>query len=110
MPLGGLALANSLATILETATLSVLLYQRLADRGSSRDPRFGSGWRTALGSAAMAVVLWAFLRLAPTENIWLLGGGGALVGLGSYLGVTLLLRSPEPQLAWAAVRRRLGRS
>jgi putative peptidoglycan lipid II flippase len=114
MPLGGLALANSLATILETATLSLLLRGRLlasrmADADARRTPS-GSVWRTAAGSAVMAAVLWAFLRLAPTTNAWLLGGGGLIVGLGSYLGVTLLLRSPEPRFALAAVRRRLGRS
>ena len=57
----------------------------------------------------MAAVLWAFLRVIPTHSAWLLGGGGALIGLGSYLGVTLLLRSPEPRLALAAVRKRLRR-
>ena len=56
----------------------------------------------------MAAVLWAFLRFAPTTNPWLLGGGGALAGLSSYLVATLLLRSPEPRFAWAAVRQRLG--
>jgi len=108
MPLGGLALANSVATILETATLSLLLRRRLAAEGAP-SVRRGSAWRTALGSAAMAAVVWAFLRLAPTGNAWLLGGGGALAGLGSYVGVTLLLRSPEPRFAWEAVRRRLRR-
>jgi hypothetical protein len=62
----------------------------------------------------MALVLSAFLQLAArtgaSENAWLLGGGGALLGLGSYLVTTLLLRSPEPRLALAAVKRRLGRS
>jgi putative peptidoglycan lipid II flippase len=108
MPLGGLALANSLATILETATLSLLLRRRLAAEGVP-DAGRGSVWRTVSGSAAMAALVWAFLRLSPTGNAWLLGGGGALVGLGSYVGVTLLLRSPEPRFAWEAVRRRLAR-
>jgi putative peptidoglycan lipid II flippase len=119
MPLGGLALANSLATILETATLSLLLRGRLrptgglsaaggqgAQRGAAAA---GSVWRTVLGSAAMAAVLGAFLRFAPTDNPWLLGGGGALLGLGSYGAATLLLRSPEPRLVLAVVRRRLGK-
>jgi hypothetical protein len=114
MPLGGLALANSLATILETATLSLLLRVRLAARQpadvDARHAPSGSAWRTAAGSAVMAAALWVFLRLAPTTNPWLLGGGGLIVGLGSYLGATLLLRSPEPQLALAAIRRRLDRS
>jgi putative peptidoglycan lipid II flippase len=109
MPLGGLALANSLATILETATLSLLLHGRLTKAGAQAT-RTGSIRRTGLGSALMAAVLWAFMRLAPTQNPWLLGGGGALVGLGSYLIATLLLRSPEPRLALAAVRKRFGRS
>jgi len=113
MPLGGLALANSLATILETATLSLLLRNRLRSSWTAQTgqqgTQAGSAWRTAVGSAVMAGALWAFMRLAPTQNAWLLGGGGALLGLGSYLGVTLLLRSPEPRFAFAAMRKRLGK-
>jgi hypothetical protein len=61
----------------------------------------------------MSLLLWAFLHLAArtgaSHNAWLLGGGGALVGLVGYLGTTLLLGSPEPRLAWAALRKRLRR-
>ena len=103
IPLGGLALANSLATILETLVLSRLLRARLgAFEGKDR----GSAWRTGLSAALMGGVLWALLRLTPTTNAWVLGGGGVIIGGGVFVGATLLLRSPEPAFVLAALRRR----
>lgn len=116
MPLGGLALANSLATILETWVLGRRLRSRLreleskeygggADRWGSTD-LFGSAWRIGLGAALMGGALCAFVRLAPTTNAWLLGGGGIVIGAGVFVMATLLLRSPEPAFVLAALRRR----
>jgi putative peptidoglycan lipid II flippase len=107
MPLGGLALANSLATILETLALSALLRARLGGRGGK--DRWGSMWRTGLSAALMGGALWAFLQLAPTANAWVLGGGGVVLGAGVYVASTLLLRSPEPTYVLDALRRRRSR-
>ena len=107
MPLGGLALANSLATILETLGLSALLRARLGGRGGK--DLWGSTWRTGLSAALMGGALWAFTRLAPAANAWVLGGGGVVLGAGVYVASTLLLRSPEPAYVLDALRRRRSR-
>jgi len=107
MPLGGLALANSLATILETLTLSWLLCRRLAGWNGKRFK--ASLWRTTSSATAMGGALLIFMRLAPAQNTWVLGGGGILVGVGSYFLTSLLLRSPELGFAWATIRRRHSR-
>jgi putative peptidoglycan lipid II flippase len=107
MPLGGLALANSLATTLETLTLAWLLRRRLAGLDGRR--LWASLWRIAVSTAVMGVAIGVFMRLAPTRNAWILGGGGIAIGAGAFFLATLLLRSPE--LAWGidAVRHRLSR-
>jgi putative peptidoglycan lipid II flippase len=105
MPLGGLALANSLATILETATLSGLLRRRLGNAGD-RGALWDAAWRTILSAILMGGVLWAFIRWAPTTPAWVVGGGGIVLGAGVYLAATLLLRSPEPAYVLATLRRR----
>jgi putative peptidoglycan lipid II flippase len=106
VPLGGLALANSLATMIETLTLSWLLRRRLGSRGVGR--LWASLWRVTLGSATMGGVLWVFLRLSPTHSAWIQGGSGILVGAGTFVLATLLLRSPEPAFVLSAVRRKIG--
>jgi putative peptidoglycan lipid II flippase len=104
MPLGGLCLANSLATMLETLILAWLLHRRLGGLGSR--VLWMSLLRTALSALAMGGALWIYLGLVPTRNAWILGCGGILVGGGTFLVASLLLRSPEPKEALAAVRRR----
>ena len=107
MPLGGLALANSVATILETLTLAWLLRRRLSGLGGKQ--LWASLWRTAVGAAVMCAALLGFLRFVPTRSVWVLGAGGILTGAVVYAGCTLLLHSPELDLVLAAVRRRVGR-
>ena len=107
IPMGGLALANSAATILETVTLGWILRRRLSQR-VQRGPG-SSLWRTVLGAAAMGGVLVAFLRLVPTQNPWLLSGGGIAVGGGVFLLATFLLRSPELVFVLDAMRSRWHR-
>ena len=107
MPLGGLALANSVATILETATLTGLLWRRLG--GLDGRALWASLWRIAAGTAVTGIALAAFLRLAPTQNAWILGGGGIALGGGAFVATTALLRSPEIKWAAQLVRRRLSR-
>jgi putative peptidoglycan lipid II flippase len=111
VPLGGLALANSLATIIETLSLALLLRRRLA--GLDGRQLLSSAWRIAMAASAMGGVLYAYLRLAPwlmpAQNTWILGAGGVLVGAGTFGLVTMLIRSPEIDLVLAAVRCRLAR-
>ncbi|MBN1639827.1 MAG: murein biosynthesis integral membrane protein MurJ [Anaerolineae bacterium] len=111
--LGGLALANSLATIGETAVLAMLIRRRLG--GLEGEQLWASTWRAALGAAAMGLALSVLLRTMPAAHAtsalgaWVLGGGGMLLGAAVYGFCTLLLGSPEIDLVLAAVRRRWGR-
>jgi putative peptidoglycan lipid II flippase len=107
MPMGGLALANSLATILETLTLTWLLRRRLG--GLDSRLAWASLWRAMLGAAAMCGVLYVFLHLVPAQSAWVSGGGGIVVGAGAFVLCTIFLRSPELDLVLAAVRRRSAR-
>jgi putative peptidoglycan lipid II flippase len=107
MPLGGLALANSLATIGETLALALLLRGRLGGLGGRQ--LLSSAWRIGLGTLAMGGALYAYLRLVPVQSPWLLGGTGMLVGMSVFGISTFLLRSPEIDLVLAAVRRRWAR-
>ena len=106
LPLGGLALANSLATVLETVTLSWLLSRRLGAADSRS--LLGSAWRAIVSSIAMGAAVLILLRLTPTQNAWIVGGGGIVVGVGIFLLVSFLLRSPELEQVWSAARRRLS--
>ena len=104
-PLGGLALANSLATTLETLALSLVLYRRL--EGWSVRSLLASAWRTAASAGIMGCALWLWLRMVPTANPWIVGGGGIVLGGACFALASVLLRSPEVAMARAALQRRL---
>lgn len=107
VPLGGLALANSLATIVETLTLTLLLRGRMG--GLEGRQLLSSGWRIVAAAAAMGGVLYGYLRLVPAQSPWVMGVSGVLLGAGVFGLVTMLLRSPEIDLVLSAVRRRMAR-
>ena len=107
MALGGLALANSIATILETLLLAWLLRKRLG--GLDGGAFWASLWRAGLGAMAMCGALLGFQALLPDANAWVLGGGGVVLGGVVYLGATALLRSPELAVVLSAVRQRVGK-
>jgi putative peptidoglycan lipid II flippase len=107
IPLGGLALANSIATILETLTLTWLIRRRLGGLESAK--LWASLWRTLAGTVAMCAALLVYLRWMPVYNAWVQGGGGIVLGVGAFGLSTLLLRSPELAFVVDAARRRLRR-
>ena len=94
-PVGGLALANSLATTVEAALLVYLIRRRLD----------GIAWRSiergvmaAVGaSAAMVVALIVWLAVSQGRADLFVGLGGVLVGGGLYYLVARLLRAPEAE-------------
>ena len=53
--------------------------------------------------------LLAYVGWMPIRSAWALRGGGIVLGVGVFGLSTLLLRSPELELVFGAVRRRLGR-
>lgn len=106
--LGGLALANSLATTLETLTLTWLLRRRLGGLDIRR--LWESVWRALAASMAMGLALWGCLAWMPTWSAWLIGGGGIALGAAAFTGCAWLLKSPEMAQVIAAVRQRIHRS
>jgi putative peptidoglycan lipid II flippase len=99
---GGLALANSIATILEMTTLLVLLRRRIGDVDAPRLAR--STARIVLATLAMTLVLAPFAHHFASAPIFA-ALGGALIGAVVYFIVALVLRSEE----LAFVLRRFGR-
>lgn len=104
MPHGGLALANSLATILEMATLMLLLrrkIRRLMDRAD-----WLSIGRTVLASSVLAVFLIVWCRMMGSASLWTLGLGGIALGAAVYGAAGLLTGSPEARTTLQSIRRK----
>jgi putative peptidoglycan lipid II flippase len=104
-PYGGLALANSIATALETLALYALLAQRVPEMNMMQT--VAASLKSTLASAVMAAVLVGWLQLAGTGNLPALLAIG--IGVGVYFGVASLLRSDETRFAINIVRARLKR-
>ncbi|MGE5141308.1 MAG: murein biosynthesis integral membrane protein MurJ [Rudaea sp.] len=101
---GGLALANSIATILEMLTTLYLLRRKTG--GLDGRQILSSLVKIGLGSAAMAAALLYFVCAAGRLNILFLAATGIALGGMVFLVVTLLLRSDELALAWRMARPR----
>ncbi len=105
MPLGGLALANSLATGLEAAALWILMRHRL--EGLQGDRVLLGSSQAVLSTLVMSLLLWGWLSLSETLPVWLVGAGGVVLG-GIVYGLCLqLLRVPELHSAFSLLKRRL---
>jgi putative peptidoglycan lipid II flippase len=105
LPLGGLALANSLATTLEMLTLLLLIRHRL--KGIN-------GWRllvgvrqAILGTVVMGLLVWGWLALSAGRSTLAAAAGGALVGAGAYALAAWAQGLPEAHQLWGAFIRRL---
>ncbi|MCX7668900.1 MAG: murein biosynthesis integral membrane protein MurJ, partial [Anaerolineae bacterium] len=99
----GLALANTLATLLEMAALLWLLGRRLD--GLEWPALAATAGRAGLAAAAMAAVLFGFGRLAPERPPLLFDAAGLVLGAFIYVAAAFALRMPEV----AMVRRRFTR-
>lgn len=92
-PFAGLALANSVATLLEGLTLWLLLHRRIGDLN---DRVVLSGAARSLAAAlGMGAVLWGLIRLLGERSALLtalLGGG---VGVAVFFGLALLFGLDE---------------
>ncbi len=100
----GLALANSIATILEMIVLVVLLARRA--EGLPWGELGASFGRITLSAGAMGIVLWSFLYYLGESSAWLVAMGGIALGALMYLLASLLVRAPEPLGIWHMVARR----
>ncbi len=106
MPHGGLALANSLATLLECMILLFLLRRRLQGLGESQI--VAGGVMALLGSAAMTAVLWLWRGASPWQTASLQVLTGVLLGGMVYATALWLLRVPELLVLREAIARRVN--
>jgi len=107
-PFAGLALANSVTTLLEALALWWLLRRRI---GSLNDDYVWNGlWRTGAAAMAMAAALYGLLVLAAGRlSASMLAVVGIPLGAAAFLGVSVALGMDEPRTVLAAVLRRVRR-
>ncbi|PWH17539.1 MAG: hypothetical protein DDG60_01850, partial [Anaerolineae bacterium] len=105
MPHGGLALANSLATALETALLFVIMSRRLG--GMETQSLLDGVLRMGTAACGMALALWVWMQATSSISLWLNGLGGVLLGGVVYSAGVLLFRIPEVNSLLVLVKRRL---
>ncbi|MBE2238225.1 MAG: murein biosynthesis integral membrane protein MurJ [Caldilineaceae bacterium] len=112
---GGLALANSLATLVETLVL-LWWFDRRIPTGLHRRMLLTALAKTLLAATALAAVAWAWgrwvyvniypARIGILDDDWLTVLVGVPLALLVYLGMHWLLRSDEFSLTLALLRRR----
>jgi putative peptidoglycan lipid II flippase len=105
IPLGGLALANSVATGLEAVCLFFLMRRRLA--GLEGMYIFEGTGKAVLSMVVMALVLWGWLGMTTDQPVWMVGVGGVVLGGAVYGLCMLLLRVPEVETVVNLLKRRL---
>ena len=102
---GGLALANSIATILEMLILVVILRRRLVDLDTRRI--VVSVARILIASIAMGVALIVFKNAFASSSAILLAILGAAIGAAVYFVATLLLQSEEITFVLTRIKRKI---
>lgn len=105
IPVGGLALANSLATALEAAALFIFMRKRL--NGIEGTSILDGVWRVGLAGLGMGIGLFAWNQLSGGMNRILLALGGVVLGGLLYLVGVMLLKVPEVQTVLGTVTRRI---
>lgn len=105
LPFGGLALANAVATILET----LILYALLVHRERRIRPR--SSWvalgKSGLAALAMGIALRGWMQLAGNSALATIAA--IVIGAAAYFGAALMLRSEEALFAAGMARKRFVR-
>jgi putative peptidoglycan lipid II flippase len=104
---GGLALANSLATGLESLILLVLVHKRL--QGINGHEVLNGGLISLAGSAVMGLAVYGFITIVPLSSRVVSLIGGVVIGVIVYALVLWLLRVPEFTSVQKAVFARLHR-
>ncbi len=108
-PLGGLALANTLATTLEMVALMVGMRRRLGGLDLRRMAPGLARTAVATGLMGVSLALWLYFG-APLGSgpigAWILGVGGVVIGGGVYAAAAVGLGAPEVALVWGMVGRR----
>jgi putative peptidoglycan lipid II flippase len=103
-PLGGLALANSLATALEATALFIYMRKRLNGIEGSHITR--GFLQASIGTLAMSTILLLWFRLITVIPPWLFVLVGIAAGGMIYALLLITLRVPEMQSILRFVQRR----
>jgi putative peptidoglycan lipid II flippase len=106
MPHGGLALANSLATFLESFALIYFMRRRLT--GLEGRNVLNGTWKALLAGGIMSAVLWGWVWITGNAGSWLVTMGGMLIGIMVYAAVLRLLRTPELMGVVNFIRRKIS--
>lgn len=107
-PLGGLALANSLATALEAIALFIFIRKRL--NGIEGKSIADGAWRVGLAGLGMAVGLWIWIQVSGGMNRWFVAFGGLAFGGILYLFGVIILKVPEARMLMSAAARKLQKN
>jgi putative peptidoglycan lipid II flippase len=106
-PHGGLALANSLATALETAGLLFLMRRRL--NGIAGEHILKGIIQSAGATLVMSASLILWVNRMAMVPAWIVGAGGVIIG-GLVYGLSVLgLHVPEALSLWHMVQQRVGK-
>jgi putative peptidoglycan lipid II flippase len=101
----GLALANTIAALVEMVLLIVMIRKRL---GGLDDRRLAlSALKTTAAAVVMGVAVWGFLGVATHAGVIIRAFGGIIIGMGVFFVVAWLLRSEELHGVLGVVRRRI---
>ena len=93
LPLGGLALANSLATAVECLVLLQILRKRL--KGLDGKQILRTALQALISSAVMGLVLFGWISYFGERNKYIVLVGGVIIGLVSYTIMLWLQKVPE---------------
>jgi len=104
LPLGGLALANTVATAVESLALMAIMRRRLSGVGGKQILQTGALALTA--STVMGLAVFAWMSWSGSLNKFLVLAVGVVVGVVVYAAMLWLLKVPE---AGAIVRQIKGR-
>ena len=104
-PLGGLALANSLATALEATALFIFIRRKL----NGIEGRFivDGVWRVSLSALGMAIGLLLWIQASGSWTRWLVALGGISIGGIIYLAGVTILKVREIKILGDVIMRRL---
>jgi len=96
LPLGGLALANTLATALEMIALLWLMRGRLHGLGGRNILR--ASLQAAGGTLMMLLALWVWISFSSSQADWLIALGGIVIGGLVYALMMLVVGVPEVRM------------
>jgi len=99
----GLALANSIATLLEMTLLLFLIRRKM--HGIAGREIGCSFARAAIAALVMGISLLGWQTLMPGTSSLILSGGGVVLGATIYLCTALVLKAEEPRQVLSLLRR-----